>query len=204
LAYNGKRRPRGDDLEQWELFFEVNPDRKDEYPDKAALFTEPEPEKKRRGRPKKETIITEETTITEEPAKVNVPRKKIDEYKVRDGTIHINLGEDEHINYTGADRSGKTFWSDTLQARVNILTINGENGIACVGIFHDCKIISVDELNKLKLRTYDEKVMLGDSVVLNENTKLKLNIGNYSTDKDPNKKYSIGIIGSMQKIKLID
>lgn len=45
MAYNGLRKPRGDDRAQWKLYFELHPEKKDDYKKEWA-----------RVKPKKEVV----------------------------------------------------------------------------------------------------------------------------------------------------
>lgn len=187
MAYNGLRKPRGDDRAQWKLYFELHPEKKDDYKKEWARV-----KPKKRGRPPKETT------------KNGVPRKKVDEYKILDGDTIINIGENELVSLAGSSGRGKKFWSDSLRAVVNILTINGVDGNACINISYDLKVVPIEELNTLKLRNYNEKIMSGDSVVLNDNIKLILTSDvKFTNTPNAEKKHHIVVNGSVEKIKVI-
>jgi len=185
--YSGQRKPRDENIEKWAKYFEVHPEAKDKFPDmdnKVHVKAEPA------------------QVVDTEPTKP-ISKKKVNEYKFRDGPIHLSVGEDEHVSLNTFNGRGEKYWSDELQAVVYIHTLNGESGVAGIAIEYQFKMIPIEELNKMKLRSYNEKVLIGESVLLSDNTKLIHSSQLQPTvDADPKKKYNIRLVGSLEKIKL--
>lgn len=69
ITYTGKNKPRGDDIEQWRKYFEVNPDAKDKFPEEYAKVYPPALTPVKKPRAIKQQAPEPVVMTTDKPAK---------------------------------------------------------------------------------------------------------------------------------------
>lgn len=154
--YNGKRRPRGDDKEQWILFFEKNPDKVEIYKEQWETHCEnkeeqnakQEKQKRRKTRKSRkeevvETALTHKTFTSELPSLVDVKKTK----KTQISYINVRIGD--------------FFYAEKLNNLVQVIGITKDTLIFKLGTTNTLLEQPIEKIEELSLRNYQTFEELG-------------------------------------------
>jgi len=178
MAYTGERKPRGDEPEQWKLFFSKNPSKGDEFPEQFRKYFAQESIERQKTKKTKQKELNEkklEVNGFKEPSTI-IEEEEPPKYK----TVKY-IPEDVKGSWiSGPHGLDSTYWSESLQGIVNVIDVD-KKGDAILIHIQSFRTLSTSEFKALKLK-HIRKVSKLDVPVPDPNKNLAPDIGHDEID----------------------